>query len=90
MSAPTKPTIGEIAARIPAHMAQRAVADIFATIGMEGEWDSGTIERVLDCLGELQPHLGFTRLDLSGDGDIPNPFSTEEAACSFWLTIEED
>ena len=86
-----KITLNELAARIPPHLAQMAVAQIYATIGMEDEWDSETIEHVLDCLGDIHPHMGFTDLDNNGPSEaIPNPYSQEPGVAEFWITIEED
>ena len=85
MSAPAKITLGEIAARIPAHQAQLAVAKIFAAVGSIPEWDSETIEHVLNCLGEIHDDL-FLPWHAS---DLPDPYSTRADSQEFWDTIEE-
>lgn len=58
--------IDELAARIPAHVAQLAVARAIAAAGAQGpEWDSGTIEAVLN------------ELPLRDLGDVPDPCNSK-------------
>lgn len=77
MSTVEGPAIDEIAARIPAHVAQLAVAKAFAQIGSEAEWDSATIERVMFHLDAALYATGV------GD-DIPSPYSLDDYAIEFW------
>lgn len=80
-------TLAEIAARIPAHQAQLAVAKIFAVVGSTPEWDSETIEHVLNQLSEIHDDLF---IGLWGRTDLPDPYSTANEAQEFWENIEED
>ena len=72
-----RPDIDQIAARIPAHVAQLAVAHAFAVVGSEPDWDSGTIERVMSCLDPALVYIGI-------DADVPSPYLIEPDAITFW------
>lgn len=73
----TGPELDEIAARIPAHIAQLAVTQAFAVAGSEAEWDSETIERVMSCLAPALAHIGI-------DDDVRSPYDMDPDAVDFW------
>jgi hypothetical protein len=59
-------TIDQLAARIPAHVAQLSCARAIAAAGADGpDWDSETIEHVLSQIRGLEYF-----------GDVPDPFNS--------------
>ena|SRR5690349_23615447 len=79
----------ELAARIPAHKAQLVLIKTIAAMGAHPEWDSDTGNRVMDQLSEVFDDLGCTAPDLSGGGDVPNPYSFEEVSAEWWKRVLE-
>lgn len=71
----------QLAQRIPAEMAQRAVVRALAAAGRSPEWDSETIEHVLT---QLKPCLKAL-------GDVPDPFNScdDDTAVDFWEEVAE-
>ena len=53
------------------------MARAFAVAGSEAEWDSGPIERVLECLNPALQYIGM------GD-DVPSPYDVSDDAVEFW------
>lgn len=78
MNAATGIALDEIAARIPAHVAQLAVAKVFAQVGSEADdWDSGTLDRVMRHLDVALPYL-------VADNALPSPYSLKVTDGLFW------
>jgi hypothetical protein len=79
----------ELAARIPPHKAQLVLVKAIAAMGAHPEWDSGTGDRVMDQLAAVFDDLGCTTPELTGPGDVPNPYSMEEASSDWWKQVLE-
>lgn len=72
------PTLDVFAAKIPPVEAQRAVVRAIAVAGSIPEWDSETIEIVLDELKFALRHFG------SG---VPDPFNSSNGSEGFWQDV---
>lgn len=68
--------IREIAARIPADVAQLAVARVLVTLGSQAEWSPETLEGVAEAVAPTKP------------ADLPSVSDQDDAAVEFWSSVD--
>ncbi|ORW08123.1 MULTISPECIES: hypothetical protein [Mycolicibacter] len=70
-------TIGSIAAMIPPHEAQLAVAKVLAALGGQFDWDSDTTANVADAVAHIGQYLP----------GVPSYFNQNDEAVTFWQNL---
>lgn len=69
--------ITDIAARIPAGAAQLAVARVLVALGSEFDWNSDTLDGVVQAVGPCVP------------AGLPAVFDQDEDAIAFWQEVQD-
>jgi len=64
--------IQEIAAMIPPHEAQLAVAKVFVALGSQFDWNSDTLDQVAEGVAGAHPQ------------GLPSVFDQDDEAVKFW------
>ncbi|MEB3023367.1 MULTISPECIES: hypothetical protein [Mycolicibacter] len=70
-------SIESIAAMIPPHAAQLAVANVLAALGSQLDWNSDTTSNVANAVASISQYLP----------DVPSYFDQNDAAVEFWQNL---
>lgn len=68
--------ITEIAARIPAEVAQLAVARVLTALGSETDWSSDTLDEIATAVAPAHP------------AGLPSVFDQDDDAVTFWQEVQ--
>ncbi len=71
-------TIGSIAAMIPPHEAQIAVAKVLAALGSQLDWNSDTTSNVASAVDDVGQYLP----------GVPSYFNQDDEAVAFWQNLQ--